>query len=460
MHPFRSLDPQSRACSPRHQTQGTSIIGALACDSYSGILSLDSAGSRPGGRWVQVKLGPPFLSLFFSNCCLQCTSVDQTSDLYTNMEVAHVVASIISAFGNGMDLFRRMAGKKPKRRGREPTYSEQELWLRDSLERRPREIRDSYSKSVARLGHRFEIGDSLAHTSLAHTLLVLNSGLINLINQALSTDTKKKDLSRRSLLNLSEVAAADTLNALSQLSLRLSSRPRLSLPASDREAKSANVKTPKSKPRQEENSREATRKRPGPAPLLVRGGWVRPKSGSTVSSSSSKSRGSESKHVRSKSESAMPNTTGPPPVEAQPRAPQAGHGRHHSSYETHRPERQPSMLLVPSDFFTPLRQEPQSYETPPPRPPKIPLHSRPNPTHRPRPPSQGTMMTTSTKIGEIAEARTSRWQPTFSNEVQDPRLVQYLTTLPDGLVEEEPKKKGRGLKFWKKTEKTPAIAAY
>jgi hypothetical protein len=49
----------------------------------------------------------------------------------------------------------------------------------------------------------------------------------------------------------------------------------------------------------------------------------------------------------------------------------------------------------------------------------------------------------------------------FSTRIQDPRLVQYLTTLPDFSVEEsKPEKKGRGFKFWRKAEKTPAIAAF
>ena len=366
------------------------------------------------------------------------------------MEVAHVVASIISAFGNGMDVFRRIAGKKPKRRGREPTYSEEELWLRDSLDRRPREISDAYRKSVSRHGHRFEIGDSLAHTSLAHTLLVLNSGLINLINHALSTNSKKKDISRRSLLNLSEVAAADTLNALSQLSLRLSSQSQLNLPAPLRGTKTREQKS--------KSKKEAApvKKRPGPTPLLVRGGWVRPKSGSVVSASSARSKNSGGKHTRSKSEPVVRTTPKSPPVAHEPTVSQPEPVRRLSSHEHRRPERQPSMLVVPSDFFLPLHEEPQSYEVPPPRPPKIPLHSRPNPTNRPRPPSQGTMMTMSTKIGEIPDRRT----PTFAQEVQDPRLVQYLTTLPDTFTEEQPKKLKRGFKFWKKSEKSPEIAAY
>ena len=375
------------------------------------------------------------------------------------MEVTHVVASIISAFGNGMDLFRRMAGKKPKRRGREPTYSEEELWLRDSLHRRPREIQDSYQKSVTRHGHRFEIGDSMAHTSLAHTLLVLNSGLINLINQALSTDKKKNDLSRRSLLNLSELAAADTLNALSQLSLRLNSQSQLRLPPPPRDIRAKEQK-PKPKPKQEGT---VVKKRPGPTPLLIRGGWVRPKSGSTVSAASSNSKKSTGKHQRSKSEPVPPMPSNSVNTDHRhSTTPLSEHDRRQSSHNIPRPQHQPSLLIAPSDVFSPVFEEPQSYDIPPPRPPKIPLHSRPNPnpSHRPRPASQGTFMTMSTKIGEIPERRSVQPPLGFSREVQDPRLVQYLTTLPDAYAEEEPKKKSRGFKFWKRSEKLPAIEAY
>jgi hypothetical protein len=370
-----------------------------------------------------------------------------------NMEVTNVVASIIGAFSHGMDLFRRMTGKKPKRRGREPTYSEEEMWLRDSLDRRPREIRESFDRSVARHGHRFQIGDSIAHTSLAHTLLVLNSGLIKLINQALSSDSKKKDLSRRSLLNLSEVAAADTLNALSQLSLRLNSQSQLNLPAPVKEHRPSHERHRTKR----KTETPASKKRPAPSPLLVRGGWVRPKSGSSSTVSVNKAKPSGGKHMRSKSESAVPKVSRSPPNEPVPVM--AEQPRRQSTPATARPPREPSMLLVPSELFQPLTEEPQSYETPPPRPPKIPLHARDHSSHRPRPRSSRTNKTLSTKIGEMSDGRRSQQ---FSSQMQDPRLVQYLTTLPDFPIEEEskPEKKGRGFKFWKKAEKSPAIAAF
>jgi hypothetical protein len=69
-------------------------------------------------------------------------------------------------------------------------------------------------------------------------------------------------------------------------------------------------------------------------------------------------------------------------------------------------------------------------------------------------------MTASTKIGEMPTPRHSQVIPSFSTEVQDPRLVQYLTNLPEGIPQEEPKKKGRGFKFWKKSEKVNPIEAY
>ena len=384
-----------------------------------------------------------------------------------------MVASIISAFGNGRDLFRRMAGKKSKRKGREPTSSEEEAWLQDSLHHRPLEIQRSYQHHVSRHGHRYEIGDSIAHTSLAHTLLMLNSGLIKLINQALSKDSKD-NLSRRSLLSLSEVAAADTLNALSQLSLRLNSQSHLTLQAPPR--------PPKEKPQRKEDvspdlklkggkGSASPKKRPGPTPLLIRGGWVRPKTSSVVSTSSSKSgKSSTSKHQRSKSEPVVPKSSSKPP-QSPTKAPKPTEdvaGTHEpsvlkkrSSLDVRHSQRPPSMLIVPSDLFLPQSQGQafQEHESPPPRPPKIPLHSRPNPNLHARPKSSGTMRSASTKIGEIPEDRFSRTLKPVEEQSYDPRLVQYLMSTPDGMAPEQPKKRGRGFRFWKKDE-TQAVAAY
>ncbi|PGH35263.1 hypothetical protein GX50_01959 [[Emmonsia] crescens] len=168
------------------------------------------------------------------------------------MEISTVVASILSAFGNGRDLFNRIQNKKDlKRRGTDkskrdlkthgsrkkkrrntndaavPVRSEDidDLRIQASLERGPAEIKGEYDKSVQRLGERFRKGDELAQGSLAHTLLILNAGLMKLIASCLSSDGQGYNLAgtvdRRSLLSLSDSAAADAIAALDELRQRL-----------------------------------------------------------------------------------------------------------------------------------------------------------------------------------------------------------------------------------------------
>lgn len=366
------------------------------------------------------------------------------------MEVANVVASIINAYGNGRDIFRQMIGKKPKKRGREPTLSEREAWLRESLDRRPQQIRDSFNKSVVRFGQRFEEGDSVAHSSLAHTLLVLNSGLINLISHVLHRDAKYDPASSQALLDLSEAAATSTIGTLSQLNARLAGQMTLS---------SRSLPAPQPHEHQEKKHKKTAEKgRSGPMPV-IRGAWVRPKSSSVVSVPSSKHRKNKA-HERSRSEPSLPactkkhaskpRTRTPSPAEPEGRdAARHRRKKHHSP-----PQREPSMLLVPSDMFLPLQEEVTGTDLPPPRPPKIPLHSRPNPSSRPRPPSAATFLTTSTKIGEIPQrnaAYTSEQR--IEQQVFDPSFVEYI---PQHNMREEdkPRKIRRGFKFCKK-EQTP-----
>lgn len=372
------------------------------------------------------------------------------------MEVANVVTSIISAYSNGRDLFRRMIGKKAKKRGREPTLSEREAWLRESLDRRPQQIRDSYNRSVARFGQRFEEGDAIAHSSLAHTLLVLNSGLINLINHDLHRDSKYDPASSQALLDLSEAAATSTIGTLSQLNARLASQVTLS---------SRTLPGPQAQEHDEKKHKKSSEKtRPGPTPA-IRGAWVRPKSSSVVSASSSKPRKNKKTHERSRSEPSLPasakthaskpRTRTPSPSRPEEKdAVQHRRKKHHSP-----PHREPSMLLVPSDMFLPLHEGVTRTDVPPPRPPKIPLHSRPNPSSRPRPPSAATFLTTSTKIGEIPQRGAAYTNvPNLEQQVRDPRLVEYIPqqTMP---AEGKPKKIRKGFKFWKKEQTPVAVPA-
>lgn len=372
------------------------------------------------------------------------------------MEVANVVASIISAFGNGKDLFRRILGKKSKRKGREATLSEQEAWLRDSLDRRPQQIRDSYNSSLARFGHRFETGDSAAHSSLAHTLLVLNSGLIGLINHVLHRDAKCDAATSRALYDLSEAAANGTFAALSQLNLRLASQSALNL----RTLREAG----RSEGDEKKNDDKHTRKsRSSPTPV-IRGAWVRPKSSSVVITSGSKPIKNRTSHDRSKSEGSLPiskkqsskSSTRTPSSERPGYTSTNKHRRrkHHSP-----PKQELSVLVLQSGISLPLREDAAGLQDPPPRPPKIALQSRPYPDRGPRLPSATTFMTTSTKIGEIRGSRSAYNMPPHSKQqVIDPGLVQYVDE-QGAHVEDKPKKIKRGFKFWKRPQMPVAIPA-
>lgn len=387
----------------------------------------------------------------------------------SGIDVASVVASIISAFGSGMNIFHRLGGKKRKSPARPPRPSEEEEWLQHSLTRRPLEIRTEYDQSVARFGRRFETGDDVAHSSLAHTLLVLNTGLINLINHALSGDSKSTRMSRKALFNLSEAAAVDTMAALGQLNSRLMFASQLSLSVgledngSGRRRHKERHDTLTSRPKQV--------KPPPPAPLLVRGGWVRSKSGSSVVSATEARKASEEKaekHQRSKSDSTIPKltaATAAPPAHrstegeidvasrigenAGRRAEDVGATERHRGSEQARPQRPPSMLIVPADLFEDTQQGKRES---PARPPKIPLQSHHHAPshHQARPTSTMTFMTASTKIGEIPESRLP------GRGWEESTKMSY--TIPAPLGAAEPKRR-KGFKFWKKEAKIVDIAA-
>jgi len=391
-------------------------------------------------------------------------------------EVAAVVGSILSAFDNGMDVFRRMTGNKRKSQSRQVRLKAEEVPLYDSLRSRPAEIQAEYNQSVAKLGSRFEIGDAVARTSLAHTLLMLNTGLVNLVKHASSDDPKTRNLSGKMLLTLSEVAAVDALTALGQLSSRLSLSPHLALTfAPEDKAMAPSVQN--SKPSQRKSYMPSSRtKRPSPAPFLVRGGWVRSKSGSSVGSVASTTKSGRHKptpHHRIKSlpifltvlsskghQGILPAH---PHRLPQPRACQNTPSSLSNAWEhlvdskhslAPLPQRQLSMLIVPADFFSDQHTSHQSSSSPSTHPPNPPFHTQSQPSRRPRPPSTMTFLTASTKVGEIPE---HHWPDLVLPEAEQGRIPMPYT-IPPPLMVEEPKRKRRGFKFWKKEKVQSAMA--
>ena len=376
------------------------------------------------------------------------------------LEVAAVVSSIIAAFGSGMDLFKKMRAKaKAKKRDKHGAkLTRDELRLRQSLYRGPQQIQAEYDKNVDRLGHRFEIGDPIAHSSLARTLVVLNTGLVNILEHALSEDSKAREMSERSLLSLSELATADTINALGQLNKRLTSVSSLVVQPQPY-AKTAHRKKTKTAQQQEQAfmaSRTSPpqtkeKKRPDPDPL-ARGGWIRSKSGTSVVSSNlrpaKKKRSHSSPFPAKGSPLSQPEPIALDPQPAPGNSPcvcgaqfssprQDIENRKDDSQAYGKPQIQaPDLLLASPDVF--------NAGLLPPRPPKIPLE-RPVPSRKPRPPSVATFLTASTKIGEIPE---HRWldRPALP---WDDRPLPYV--IPPPLEPEPVKKKTRGFKSWWKS---------
>lgn len=414
-------------------------------------------------------------------------------------EVSSVIRDILNAFQDGLNIFKTKA-RKHRRRHSEPPNANEDKRIQDSLAQRPQEIKQTYEKSVAKHGHRFEVGDSTSQTSLAQILLVLNTGLIKLLNHALSND-KSRSQSRSGILNLSETAALDTLTALSELNLRMASVSsiNLRLPPKGRNAEPEDRR--KLRPRAQSCSQQS--KRPAPSPLVHYGGWVRSKTDPSVVSVvvSPRAKRTDQKHTSaSRSSSAAPSkSTSPSPdvKHKEKRSPPPSYSQladrtapepkpkpkpkpEHLQAKVCLPTsdnkigvekqvmRHPSMYIVPADFFDMFPQpsidrcEAQvmdSMQVLPPRPPKIPLHSRPQQhqyNHQPyttgdrfegrvRPPSMMTFMTASTKIGEIPEHRLP--DRVLTEEQQEETSMPYV--VPD-MLDPSRKRGGRGLRFWKK----------
>lgn len=116
------------------------------------------------------------------------------------------------------------------------------------------------------------------------------------------------------------------------------------------------------------------------------------------------------------------------------------------------------MLLVPADFFQSNTPFPPDEQNPPPRPPKVPLNDHQN-GHgmRVRPTSVATFMTASTKVGEIPE---HRWINKPAAHAEKERPLPYVIPPPLRPDLMEPKKKGRGFKFWRREERVDDVAAY
>jgi len=315
-------------------------------------------------------------------------------------EVSSVVGNIIEAFQNSLTVFKKGRRRKHKRRSPDTAIDEDKL-VQDSLSERPREIRRSYDHYVAKHGRRFEVGDSSSQTCLAQILLVLNTGLIKLLNYALSHDSKSRVQSRTNIFTLSESAAMETLGALSELSTRLSSTSRIDmrLPRGGNEniissrhrrhAKSPLLESPEVGKLEQYtssgfSSSSQQLKKPPMSPQLPHGGWIRSKSDPSVVTvvtpskptakrsdrkKSGSSRGQMSAATESSLDLLTTSDVSPPPVYSRhatrtPPTPKPKPEHLQMNVQRTPPilepiherqlQHQPSMYIVPSDFINTL----------------------------------------------------------------------------------------------------------
>ncbi|KAF2667056.1 hypothetical protein BT63DRAFT_328245 [Microthyrium microscopicum] len=151
------------------------------------------------------------------------------------------VLALITSFTSGLDVFKKL--KKRRKRKKEEKAALDETRLSSSLKKGPLDIHAEYSKNYALQGERFREGD--IHASLTAVLLKLNNGLVSIISTFLSGGKKGGDLDYGRLTSLSETSRMEAIDALSQLSYRLSRSSLNLLKPSTKLDKAAKKKTDK-----------------------------------------------------------------------------------------------------------------------------------------------------------------------------------------------------------------------
>ena len=76
----------------------------------------------------------------------------------SGVEVAGMVASIIAAFGSGMNVLKRLRAKQKARKHDKQgaKLTQDELRVQQSLLRGPQQIQAEYDRNISTLGHPFE----------------------------------------------------------------------------------------------------------------------------------------------------------------------------------------------------------------------------------------------------------------------------------------------------------------
>lgn len=287
---------------------------------------------------------------------------------------------------------------------------------------------------------------------------------MNIISSALSKDRDARERGRRSLLSLSELSTADTLQALDQLNQRLSRPPSLLLtyPSTSKQQsrhdKHRHAASTPSFRLQDGSDKRAPQRKGVRSPETSHGGRS-----SSISTSSHASRGnsktvpaSRGAWVRSRTDSSISTAT--TAVSSSPDHSRASstHGQRPtlSSRRTNSSssQGQDSKIQVPADMhrnhrrYSSLEYEETQQNIPPPAvPPKIPLTVTRTPsTPRKMTPSVFSFMSDSTKLGEIPE---HKWitPAAYYQPVDAP--------FPMPIQEERKEKQKFGARFWRRFKK-------
>ncbi|KAH7401509.1 hypothetical protein BKA66DRAFT_508027 [Pyrenochaeta sp. MPI-SDFR-AT-0127] len=411
-------------------------------------------------------------------------------------DVSNCVSNLIQAFTNGLNIFKRLRERRRKRKARkenqvvDPTTSA-ELQLSKSLRKGPGELAERYAECYhSGIGPRFAKGDSIAHASLAETLIKLNTGLVSIIASFLNHDHKSGkghlDLDYKSLTNLSDASRREALHSMTQLYQRLSysqlqlynigsSCPRCG------SAKHVECSSRSASPEKEKKKHTSSRQRiSGPVvtkmpiksssqPQLV---VMRPKNtrkSSNSSNSSGSTKSTSTSAYTSPLASPLPKYVPIDPLELQTSGvvkgtlgawPDSGR-RRVDSFDDPRPTTWPhtSVNAAPDHLHhhhhhhTPTPKLPSFTPTPRKNSPNSPQRNKPSspPPTSPSPvkrrldkatPSSYTFASDSTKLGEIPQHHwTSPWDYEEAGRLNAEAAVIGLPTIP--VADNKSKKKGR-----------------
>ncbi|KAF2129759.1 hypothetical protein P153DRAFT_314945 [Dothidotthia symphoricarpi CBS 119687] len=410
-------------------------------------------------------------------------------------EVSSCVANLIQAFTDGLNIFKRLRERRRKRKARKQhpeveRVTGAELQLSDSLKKGPSELALRYAQCYGAVGQQFAWGDSVAHASLAETLIRLNTGLVAIIASFLNHDTHKGksslNLDYKSLINLSDDSRRHALQSLDQLYYRLNrsqlymqsiAPPAYPGSGSTRHHESSG-QTEKEKRRHTSSSSSSRQRSTGPTvtrmpvkssnhPQLV---MVRPKilkKGSSTSSSSSAKSPSRGSSTTSPSTSPMSSPVQKyitmEPLEIQPIdcvikgtlggrverprvdsfdtvRPQFKHSLHTASEHVHHPTPK-----LPN--FTPTPRKPSPQSSPHRAKPLPSLPTAISPIKRrldKATPSSYTFASDSTKLGEIPQRHWST--PWDQEEAERLNNEAAMTGQPIEVVMEDKSKTKKGLR--------------